>query len=89
MTDILIKMKNGSAVLTTDSPVSSRGIPILRVNAETVQGDFGPADIIGDDCTTTAAEIVRGWAKEGKRTKEEIEAAKLFLSQWPEGPQIE
>jgi hypothetical protein len=36
----------------------------------------------------TAASIVAGWAGSGERTKKEIEAAKKFLSQWPEGPQI-
>ena len=90
MKDILIKKdeKGGTIILTADSPASTQGIPILKVDTEDAEGEFGPSDIIGEDLLT-AAEVVVGWAKEKKRTKEEIEAAKLFLSQWPEGPQIE
>ena len=75
--------KGGTAILTTDSPT-----PVLRVDAEGVKGDFRPEDMIEEDCTTTAAEVVAGWAITGKHTKKEIEAARLFLAQWPEGPQI-
>jgi len=94
MEDILISKddKGGTAILTTDSPMSHYGIPVLRIEAEDVDGDFGPADLIGDldhpERIITAASIVAGWAKTGKRTKEEIEAAGLFLSQWPDGPQL-
>jgi len=94
MEDILITKdgKGGTAILTTNSPVSHYGIPVLQITAEDVDGDFGPADLIGDldhpERIITAANIVVGWAKTGKRTKEEIEAAGLFLSQWPDGPQI-
>jgi hypothetical protein len=94
MEDILITKdeKGGTAILTTNSPTSHYGIPVLQITAEDVDGDFGPANLIGDldhpERIITAASIVVGWAKTGKRTKEEIEAAGLFLSQWPEGPQI-
>ena len=90
MEDIFIAMdeKGGTAILTTDTPMSSHGIPILRINAENIKGDFEPGDIIGDDCTTTAAEVVVGWAKSRNRTEAELKAATVFLKQWPEGPQI-
>jgi hypothetical protein len=69
--------------------MSHYGIPVLRIEAEDVDGDFGPADLIGEvPNLVSAASIVSGWAKTGKRTKEEIEAARLFLCQWPDGPQI-
>ena len=94
MEDILIikDEKGGTAILTTWSPQSHYGCPVLRIEAEDVDGDFGPADLIGDldhpERIMTAASIIAGWAKTGKRTKEEIETAGLFLSQWPEGPQL-
>jgi len=91
MEDILISKdkKGGTAILTTGSPQSHYGIPVLRIEAEDVDGDFGPADQIGNPPNVmTAAGIVAGWARTGKHTKEEIEAARLFLSQWPDGPQI-
>lgn len=84
--------QGGIARLTTDSPASHYGIPVLRVEAEDVSGDFGPADLIGDiekpDKLITAAQVVAGWASKPERTKAEIETAASFLRQWPEGPQI-
>jgi hypothetical protein len=77
--------------LTTDSPASHYGLPVLRIDAADVAGDFGPADLLGDvdrPETLTAAEIVAGWAMNAERNEEELEAARTFLSQWPEGPQI-
>ena len=94
MEDILITKdkKGGTAILTTGSPLSHYGVPVLRIEAEDVDGDFGPADLIGDldqpERIITAASIVAGWAKTGERTREETEAARLFLCQWPEGPQL-
>ncbi len=79
--------KGGTAILTTGSSIATRVTPVLRVHARGVYGDFGPGDIIGNDCRTTAAEVVAGWAKTGKHTKKELELVRLFLSQWPEGPQ--
>ena len=94
MEDILIMVdeKGGTAILTTNSPMSRRGIPVLRVKTEDVDGDFGPADLIGEhkkpEMIRTAAGIVAEWFRTIEHTEEEIEAARLFLSQWPEGPQI-
>jgi hypothetical protein len=95
MEDILIlkDKKGGTAVLTTNSPASHYGILVLQITAEDVDGDFGPADLIGDiekpETIVTAASIVYAWAKTKKRKPHEIEVAKSFLRQWPEGPQIE
>lgn len=88
MDDILISTDNkgGRAYLTTSSPVSHYGIPILRIEAEDIDGDFGPSDII--DGTMTAADIIVGWAKRPGRTNDELIAARKFLGQWPEGPQL-
>jgi len=91
MEDIIITKdeKGGFAILTTDSPMSHYGVPVLRIEAEDVDGDFGPADLIGEvPNLVSAASIVAGWARSGERTREEIEAARLFLSQWPDGPQL-
>ena len=42
MEDILISedKNGGTAILTTNSPVSHYGIPVLRITAEDVAGDF-------------------------------------------------
>ena len=82
----------GTAVLTTDSPASHYGVPVLRIGAADVEGDFGPADLIGDidrpETLATAACIVAGWAMNAERSEDERGAARAFLGQWPEGPQI-
>jgi len=90
MKDILVKVdeKGGTVILTTDSPASTQGAPILKVDTEDLEGEFGPSDILGEDLLT-AAEFIVEWARTGERSKAETQAAKLFLSQWPEGPQIE
>lgn len=94
---VLRDAQGGEAWLTTDSPVSHYGCPVLRISAEDVLGDFGPADMIdtsGDperihpDRIITAADVVVGWAMKPDRTPEEKAAARKFLRQWPEGPQI-
>lgn len=85
MNIIVATDKNGgTAALTTDSPLSHYGAPVLRIEADDIDGDFGPRDIIDG---RPAAYAVAGWAIQAERTPEEIEAAKKFLSQWPEGPQ--
>jgi hypothetical protein len=35
-----------------------------------------------------AGELVAAWANEENWTPKEREAAQMFLSQWPDGPQI-
>jgi len=89
--DVLIARdkKGGTAILTVNSPVSHYGIPVLRIEAEDVEGDFGPSDLIGkDNNLITAAQVVAGWVTSGEHTAEELALAQLFLGQWPEGPQI-
>lgn len=85
--------EGGTAYLTDESTSSSYGIPILQITAHDIDSDFGPADLIGDltkpETILTAAQIVYAWAILKVRTKEERQAAKSFLSQWPDGPQIE
>ena len=81
--------KGGTCHLTTDSSASHYGIPVLRIDGEDIDGDFGPADIIGTAPSIIyAAEAVAGWAKQPGRTAEEIKAARSFLRQWPDGPQV-
>lgn len=87
MGDILIARDpgGGTAILTTRSPLCRYGTPVLRIEADDIEGDYVPADVIGD---ITAAQIVAGWAVSGQRTPDELEAVGRYLSQWPEGPQI-
>ncbi len=88
------KVKNGAEIcLTTDSPASRYGIPVLRITGNfTMTADFGPADLVGTPeenfTPDPAAEIVYAWAVKPGRKREELKAARLFLRQWPEGPQL-
>ena len=86
----MIKNESGEKTsLTTESPASHYGMPVLRIEAEVVSGDFGPADLIGEPPKAfTAAQGVAGWGSQPERTPEEQHAAKAFLGQWPDGPQI-
>lgn len=48
MKDVLITKdeSGGTVVLTTDSPLSCYGLPILRVDTLDISEDFGPSDIV-------------------------------------------
>ena len=87
----------GRLVLTTDSPASSYGIPVLRHEGCGCP-DLGPSDptplcmyperlvqLFGP--RDTAAELVAYLAR--LRGDEETKAAaQAFCAQWPEGPQV-
>jgi len=83
----------GTAYLTNETCASRYGIPVLEITAADVDGDFGPADLIGDldppETLCRAADVVVGWASQPDRTDEEREAARRYLRQWPEGPQVD
>lgn len=70
--------------LTTDSPASSYGISVARIDGV----DYGPGDRVplGKNAlgTRLAASLVYEWAQEPGRTPEEREAARRFLRQWPD-----
>ena len=79
----------GEAWLTNESCSSRYGIPVLEITADDVDGTFGPADLIGEPPKLMlGAQIVAGWASQPDRTADEIEAARRFLRQWPDGPQL-
>ncbi len=86
--------ETGSAAvtLTTDSPQSHYGIPVVRFELLPDSPDCGPADLWPDSLGMldglTCADEVFAWGRKAERTEEEISAAKLFLSQWPDGPQL-
>jgi hypothetical protein len=65
-------------------------LPTAEVNTAHLRGTFGPAAVIvGKDQTLrTVAQAVVEWATRPERTQEEREAAKRFLEQWPQGPQL-
>jgi len=87
---VWIDNNGGTATLATDTvSLTNLGRPVLVLRTAELKGKYGPADTItlkGD--ASTAASIVRSWAVEPGRSRYEIERAQLFLSQWPEGPQI-
>jgi len=82
----------GEARLTNQSASSRYGIPVFEITGQGIEESYGPADLIDHSvvggCLLPAAFTIVGWAREPERTPEEIEAAREFLQQWPEGPQI-
>ncbi len=96
MDDIIITRDKdgGIAYLTTASPQSHYGVPVLRIEgAKDIPDrgiDYGPADVIvvADGRVIKGAHIIAAWAMGKKRTPQEVELARLYLSQWPDGPQV-
>ena len=87
--------KAGNKVwLTTDTP---EGNPILRIEAEACEGDFAPQDLVDEACigegiyagVVLAAYLIVRWAYDARRKPWEREIARQYLSQWPEGPQLQ
>ena len=92
------EFNQGRCFLTTDSPASSYGIPVFRIESGipgiiTPETDLGPGGFIenieGD--RFPVAEIVKTSVEANvkKYNEEELRAAKKFLAQCPEGPQLE
>jgi hypothetical protein len=86
---IMKDAEGGTAVLTTDTPASHYGIPMLVIDATDVRGEFGPADRLHPNISLTAAQVVLAWGLAPERTPTEKEAARRYLHQWPEGPQLD
>lgn len=76
-------------ILTTESPASHYGIPAYRI--EDVEGsDYGPSDfIVFSGLQLLAGGVVAFWARLEDRTEQEIDAAKRFCAQDPNGPQVD
>ena len=73
--------------LTTNSPASHYGIPVLRIDGD----DYGPADSIehtryahAGGTAGTAGCFVAAAANAGEM---DLGAARAFCAQWPDGPQ--
>jgi hypothetical protein len=77
--------------LTNQVPGSRNGLPLLLVDAMGVTGTFEPSNRLGVPPAgmMSAAEIVAHWAQQPERTAPERQAARLFLRQWPDGPQVD
>ena len=77
--------------LTTDSSDSYYGIPVLRVEHPEMNADLGPTDLAptaeGEGLGTAAALLLRIHAERPLKG-EALDAARRFLSHWPEGPQL-
>ena len=77
--------------LTTKSPQSLYGLPVLRIEGDDFPTDYGPEDdvsLLAGLVVLKAGELVAAWASVKDRTPKEREAARKFLRQWPDGPQI-
>ena len=82
-----------AATLTTRSLASHYGVPVLRVKDPTYHDsiDLGPTEFAPcreDDPPETAAELLVHIHAKRPLTGEALDAARRFLSQWPEGPQL-
>jgi hypothetical protein len=94
--DVMVGIaRHGKAFfLTTDSPLSSYGIPVLRIKTRErafaeygyPDGDYQPGDVVISG--VSGATIVAAWARRPERKPEELKLAQLYLSQWPDGPQV-
>ena len=83
--------------LTTENPGSHDTILVLR-SLDCDCPDMGPADTLCLHAEPqdwrdvfgvhTAAEIVRKWALLHDPSQDAYTTAELFLSQWPQGPQL-
>lgn len=91
MKRLVISVVNGSQCcwLTDESCASRYGLPVFEILGGGENRAFGPADVIAiGPHRTTPAHLVVGWARLKGGTAEEFELARLFLSQWPAGPQL-
>lgn len=91
MTRLIEQANEGPTVrLTTDSPASSYGVPVLRIEDDTPT-DYGPADIVVTPDYPRgerAAHIVCEHADDWPEGSAEWLACQAFCRQWPEGPQV-
>jgi len=77
--------------LTTNSPASHYGIPAYRIEDEDCAfgTDYGPAEFIRfAGLPLLAGGVVAFWARMQGRSKHEMEVARQFCAQNPDGPQI-
>lgn len=88
---ILTDEDGGTAHLTTDSPASKNGIPVLRIAAADVRGDFtaknyilNPENPTDMSLMTPVADVIAWWLLSPGRTPEEMSAGELFLSELPD-----
>ena len=73
-------------MLTTERPESRNGIPVLVTRLDDARA-YGPADLITMyRLTKPAAHFVTIFAKQLQGA--DLEAARLFCAQWPDGPQV-
>lgn len=79
-----------SLQLTTESPLSRYGIPVLRPHPTPLRSaDLGPADMLDyGGQLWPAAKHVQRFAKHHLDNQDLQQAAAAFCRQWPDGPQI-
>ena len=81
-----------AVMFTTESPASHDGIPVLRIKGHPAgDADCGPASFVPHvqgQIPRTAADTVLRIHQVQPLTHEALNAARRFLRQWPEGPQL-
>lgn len=98
--EIYKQTKSSPLYLTDAHPRSSYGILVLCNDDDSSGQGYGPADLVfrpsqrdvdifGDLAVSlTAADIVKKWTVENVTTETEERKIRLYLSQWPAGPQL-
>lgn len=76
-------------VLSNQHSASRYGVPVL----ESERRCYGPSDYLNlgplpQHGARTAASVIYEWASTPGRTEPQLAAARMFLRQWPDGPQI-
>lgn len=86
--------------LTDEHPRSSYGMLVLCDDTDSTGHGYGPADLIYKPgqrevdyfgnlaVALTAADVVAKWAIENVTSEREEQQIRLFLGQWPTGPQL-
>jgi hypothetical protein len=93
MNALLWQHEGITITLTTESPGTHYGIPVLRVEGHPAgAAALGPADLapfVEGETPGTAAQLLMSVHKARPLTGEALEGARQFLGQWQEGPQLE
>lgn len=76
-----------NAEMTTDSPLSHYGIPVLRITDCPNAGDYGPAETVGAPLVGEPGISAAAFAIQQIAFGLDEADVRAFCAQWPDGPQ--
>ncbi|MGD0258964.1 MAG: hypothetical protein ABSD29_03975 [Verrucomicrobiota bacterium] len=90
MNEVIWNVGSLTVLLTTYSPRSRYGIPVLRVRHPKGDSDLGPTDLLPKEgqSKSPAAVLLLAIHAAHPLTGKALEGARQFLRQWPDGPQL-